>query len=86
MSLTEAANDASGSTRTSLFDHDALGRLTKVTDPAGNETSYTYDALGNRTMVTDPKGNITRYNYDALSRLMQITQQGITPNLVKKVT
>ncbi len=86
LSLTEPANILNGSPRTTLFEHDTLGHLTQVTDPAGNVMQYTYDPLGNRRSVIDPNNNRTWYTYDILNRLTQIIQTGITPNPVTKFT
>ncbi len=83
LSLIEADN---GSARITYMEHDALGRLTKVTDPANNVTQYAYDAMGNRTSLIDANTNETRYAYDALSRLTQTTQVGVTSNPTTKFT
>ncbi|MEX1203738.1 MAG: hypothetical protein WEB85_00680 [Dongiaceae bacterium] len=48
---------------------DVLGRLTGVTDHAGNVWSYTYDSLGRRTAVADPDLGSWSYAYDDAGRL-----------------
>ena len=52
---------------TILYDYDAAGRLTSVTDQNGHTTTYTYDAVGNRLSQTDALGNQTTFTYDAQS-------------------
>ena len=70
--------------RTTDYEYDALGRLTKETLPDPDDlegtnrpvTSYEYDALGNLIAVTDALGNVlgatgghtTYYRYDNLGR------------------
>ena len=39
--------------RTTSWEHDAVGNITAVTDPAGNTTSTLYDGAGNPTSVID---------------------------------
>lgn len=39
-------------------------KLTAVTDPKGNTTTFQYDTLGKLVSETDPLGNITTYAYD----------------------
>ncbi|MFF4093256.1 RHS repeat-associated core domain-containing protein [Streptomyces sp. NPDC001834] len=52
-------------TRT-LFEHDASGRLTKMTGPDNAVWSYGYDLRGRKTMSTDPdKGTVTTAYNDA---------------------
>ena len=48
--------------------YDKVGRLTKVIDAEGKETSYSYDELGNRVRKTDANGHVTRFEYDGLGR------------------
>jgi RHS repeat-associated protein len=66
-----AATDALG--RVTRYEYDPLDRLTRVVDPAGNQTTFTYDSLGNLLTTTDPLDRTTRYEYDALSRLVRVT-------------
>ncbi|TCO80767.1 intein/RHS repeat-associated protein [Plasticicumulans lactativorans] len=58
---------------TSARHYDALNRVVRETDAAGNDTAYAYDALGNVTALTDASGNATRSTYDRLSRLVAQT-------------
>ena len=41
-----------------------VDRMTSLTDPNGNITSYRYDLAGRLVQETDPLGNATRYDYD----------------------
>jgi RHS repeat-associated protein len=52
------------------YKYTASGKLSQVTDPAGNNWFYKYDLLGNRTEVTDPDQGITYSTYDDRSRLI----------------
>ncbi|HZD04635.1 MAG TPA: RHS repeat-associated core domain-containing protein, partial [Longimicrobiales bacterium] len=50
------------------YGYDGAGRMTSVTDPGGEETTYTYDGAGNRTQVkvgTSP-AEITTYDQAGL--------------------
>lgn len=44
-----------------VFDHDAGGKLLKVTNPEGGETSFTYHTAARLKSVTDPRGKTTNY-------------------------
>ncbi|MDG4831587.1 HYD1 signature containing ADP-ribosyltransferase family protein [Solwaraspora sp. WMMD1047] len=55
--------------RSVQFDYDA-GRLGKVQDPRGFNTSYQYDGAGRLTSITDARGNTAiRNSYDAAGRV-----------------
>jgi RHS repeat-associated protein len=45
------------------FTHDALGRLTKISDPRQNTWTYVLDTAGRRTRVIDPDLGTRRYTY-----------------------
>ena len=58
------------------------GLLKSVTDPLGDETTYTYDSVGRKVSSVDPDGNVsggnpaahtTTYTYDADDRLLSTT-------------
>jgi YD repeat-containing protein len=57
------------------FAYDRESRVTRVTDPYGNQTDFNYDRLGRTTRETDPKGEPIRYDYDAASNLTRITDR-----------
>ncbi len=50
------------------YQYDALGRITQVTDPAGNTTKTTYFKDGQVETLTDPKGVQTLFRYDQARR------------------
>ena len=66
--------------RRTRYAYDALGRLTRVTEPGGAVTTHTYDLLGRRTSTATPDGGLTEYRYDRASRLVA----KVTPNLRAK--
>jgi RHS repeat-associated protein len=68
-------NSASVSTR---YQYDLLGRLTGLTDNAGNQWAYTYDSLGRRLTASDPDlglapANDWTYQYDDAGQLVEQT-------------
>lgn len=46
-----------------LWQRDAFGRITTITDPAGNKIAYEYSSSGHLISVTDQVGNVTRMTY-----------------------
>ncbi len=61
--------DSVGVTR---YTHDALYRLTTVTDPFNQPVGYAYDAAGNRTKLSYPDGKVVTYTFDAGDRLLTV--------------
>ena len=53
-----------------------MGRLVRVVDALGGETSYVYDAVGNKISQSDPNGHTTSWTYDALDRVESRTLPG----------
>jgi len=49
-----------------LFEYDAVGNLTKVTDPLWHATTFGYDERDRRTTTTDALGYVTTTAYDAM--------------------
>lgn len=47
------------------FEHDAQGRLIKVTDPLGHESKSAFDKNGNLESTTDALGHVTKFIYNA---------------------
>jgi len=66
--------------RRTRYDHDALGRVTKVTEPGEAVTTHGYDLLGRRISTSTPDGGLTEYRYDRAGRLVS----KVTPNLRAK--
>ena len=60
--------------RTTLYDYDALSRLTRVTDPLSQETLYRYDDRDNLVELIDAKGQSTAFAYDRNNRLVKETR------------
>ncbi len=52
--------------------YDSLGRITKVADAEGYETTYTYNGGGQLETVTDPNGAVTTNYYDESGRLEKV--------------
>lgn len=62
-SVTRTVTETSSQQQT-IYTYNALGQLTKKTDPLTHFWAYTYDANGNRSSQTSPLGNKTTYVYD----------------------
>ncbi len=82
----ESVTDASGNTLTFspsgivhsagksvTFQRDGMGRITRLTDPMGNQQIYTYDANGDLVSHTDAEGLVTRYTYNFRHGLLSVT-------------
>ncbi|MGC0402948.1 RHS repeat-associated protein [Streptomyces sp. SAI-126] len=64
-----------------LYEYNPAGKLTKLTEPAGNSWTYDYDQRGNQKLAVDPdKGTITS-EYDDRNQLVSTTD-----NRGKKIT
>ena len=62
------------------FTRDSLGRITRITDPAGNVMSYAYDANGDLTGFEDREKNRSEFTYDARHGLLSYKDpRGIQP-------
>ena len=59
-------------TRTTTYDYDGNGRVERVTDAEGKETSFGYDRFGNRTFTVDANGNRLEYGYTARNMLAEV--------------
>jgi RHS repeat-associated protein len=55
------------------FGYDALGNLTRGSDPAGHLREYDYDALGHVTELRDPNIGAVRFAYDDAGNLITKT-------------
>lgn len=56
-----------------VFEYDANGNRTAVTDATGNRTETTYDPLGRPTVSTDPLGHDTTYTYTDMGAVATVT-------------
>jgi RHS repeat-associated protein len=54
------------------FQRDPEGRITRITDPAGDTLHYTYDASGDLATLTTRTGTIVTHTYDDSHRLATI--------------
>jgi YD repeat-containing protein len=53
-------------------EHDAHGRLTRLTDPNGVVTTYSYTPWGGLSKITYPDGTWVEYGYDPAHRLTSL--------------
>ena len=53
------------------FTRDPQGRITRITDPAGNHLDYAYDPQGDLVGVTNAVQSTTTYRYDRRHRLVE---------------
>jgi RHS repeat-associated protein len=80
--LTQTIGYGTAAAALTRYAYDEDVRLSSVTDPDGNVTSYTYDAAGNKLTVTTPLGQ-TRYTYDDAGQLIKtVDADGRTTNYV----
>ncbi len=63
---------------TAKYDRDALGNVSKITDPNANAWAYTFLKSGRLSTMTDPLGKKWTYVYDARGRLATITYPDAT--------
>ena len=70
-SETVYANGTGTPQRTVAYDqHDAMGRLTHITDSLYGNWSYGYDQEGRQNLVSSPQGTV-RYEYNDLGQLVR---------------
>jgi RHS repeat-associated protein len=64
--------------RSTSYDYDGVGNLTRMTDRKGQITQYIYDTINRLTRMQDQDGRVTIYAYDLAGNLAQIsdTQSG----------
>jgi len=63
--------------KTTLYDYDSAGNLSKLTSPLGFKTTMVYDGSGRLTSVRDPRGNVpvppagylSEWAYDAVDHV-----------------
>lgn len=63
---------------TTLFDYDAVGNQTAVTNARGKTTTYSYDNLGRVTRMQSPEGVVTEQTYNDVGNLSSQTVGGVT--------
>ncbi|WP_377267660.1 RHS repeat-associated core domain-containing protein [Peterkaempfera sp. SMS 1(5)a] len=69
------ASTPTGAYDKTLYDYTPSGKLSKLTDPAGNIWSYTYDQRDNETQAVDPDSGTTTSAYDDRNQLLSTTDQ-----------
>ncbi|GIW05946.1 MAG: hypothetical protein KatS3mg060_0751 [Dehalococcoidia bacterium] len=74
--LIEAVEISATTRLTSTFTRDAIGRLTRYTDPRGRSVDFGFDDAGRANRVTIAGGLTVLYHYDAAGRLSRITDAG----------
>jgi RHS repeat-associated protein len=62
-----------GSWDTTTHTYNVKGKLTQLTDPAGNDWTYVYDFRGRQIEVTDPDRGTTVSTFDDLDRVTSTT-------------
>lgn len=59
--------------QTIVYEYDANGNLTGITDPLSHKTTHGYDALNRLIQTTDATLKTSQYRYNALDQLTQVT-------------
>ncbi len=69
--------DSNGLAATTMYDYDALGRLTRTVNPGGGILQYTHDAFGRLSRASHPDLGAVSYTYDNVGniRFSQDAQQ-----------
>uniref|UniRef100_UPI000A4E00E6 RHS repeat-associated core domain-containing protein n=1 Tax=Herbidospora sakaeratensis TaxID=564415 RepID=UPI000A4E00E6 len=61
------------------YGYTPAGQLSSVTDPAGNQWTYTYDLRGRKTQDEDPDKGTTTFTYNDLDQITSTTDaRGVT--------
>lgn len=58
--------------RTTTYEYDDHNRMTKVTDPLGDQVNYDYDQFGNKTSMVDANGTRTEFAYTAKNKISEV--------------
>jgi RHS repeat-associated protein len=58
-----SATPGSGTAETTTYGHDGRGDVTAMSDPAGNQWSWTYNVLDEQTSQSDPDTGTTTFSY-----------------------
>lgn len=73
VSIVCLSNTAMAQSGTTKYEYDAMGNVTKITNPNNAVTTQTYDGLGRLVSQLDPSNKTTAYAYDGQSRLIKVT-------------
>ncbi|ALN61614.1 RHS Repeat family protein [Lysobacter antibioticus] len=67
--LAKTLQDVGGINAKSEFKHDALDRLTEVSDPKGLKTAYGYNGFGDKVRLSSPDTGVSTFLYDSAGNL-----------------
>lgn len=59
--------------KTTRYEYDLAGRVTRIIDPEDGRTDFTYDMSGRRLSVRDDNSGLTLFAYDVASNLIRQT-------------
>lgn len=62
-----------GTGQSTTYAYDGGGRMTKMTDPAGNAWTWSFDLLGNRIGQSDPDSGVSSATYDLAGNMTSTT-------------
>ncbi|MEU4742211.1 RHS repeat-associated core domain-containing protein [Actinosynnema sp. NPDC023658] len=62
-----------GAFQTTTNEYTPLGQHKKLTDPVGNQWTFTYDLLGHKTSQTDPDSGTSTTTYDLAGQILTTT-------------
>ncbi|MBM7466105.1 RHS repeat-associated protein [Microbacterium esteraromaticum] len=62
-----------GTGQSTTYAYDGGGRMTQMTDPAGNTWTWSFDLLGNRTGQSDPDSGTSTATYDLVGNMTSTT-------------
>ncbi|MFJ5288967.1 polymorphic toxin-type HINT domain-containing protein [Streptomyces sp. NPDC088348] len=74
------ATNPAGVADTTHYAYTPTGKLAKVTDPAGNEWTYTYDQRGNQITTHDPDKGVTSSHYDDRDQIVSVSDDRVSAN------
>lgn len=57
-------------TKPTTYAYTAMGNLSRITDPLGNQTTITYDSRGRKAQMADPDMGTWSYTYNSLGELL----------------
>ncbi len=74
--VSKVVEHTGSATYTTAYTYTAKDELIKITDPRGNDTSYTYDWAGQRTATDDSDAGVSSTEYDKNGQISKITSNG----------
>jgi RHS repeat-associated protein len=73
------SSSISGTQEVTTYSYDPSNRMTGMTDPAGNQWSWTFDVLGRQLTAVDPDTGTTTKTYDVAGNVLTTTDgRGVT--------